>query len=157
MYVEAVTSQTATGRITPNQESSVKKSVMSAENNFANNSVKKPAMNSEKTALKNEKSTDGFAQPKEITETDRNEADSLTMSEIAEADAEKIKKVMEGIREQLPNAEAKFGIHEDTQRIMIKLVDKDTQKIIKEFPPEKVLDLLAKSLELAGVLVDEKL
>ena len=70
---------------------------------------------------------------------------------------EKLKKIMEQMRDSIPNADAKFGIHEKTNRIMIKLVDKDTQKVIKEFPPEKSLDMLAKTLALAGVLVDQRL
>ena len=37
-----------------------------------------------------------------------------------------------------------------------KLVDKDTKETIKEIPPEKTLDLIAKAWELAGILVDEK-
>ena len=54
------------------------------------------------------------------------------------------------------NEEAIFGVHEDTNRIMIKIVDKDTKEIIKEFPPEKTLDMIAKVWEMAGILVDEK-
>ncbi|MCM1143530.1 MAG: flagellar protein FlaG [Blautia sp.] len=54
------------------------------------------------------------------------------------------------------NEEAVFGVHEDTNRIMIKIVDKDTKEIIKEFPPEKTLDMIAKVWEMAGILVDEK-
>ena len=70
---------------------------------------------------------------------------------------EKLKKAIERMNEQLPNSEAKFGIHEATNRVMIKLVDKDTQEVIKEIPPEKTLDMLAKSMEIAGVLLDQKL
>ena len=82
---------------------------------------------------------------------------SVTVAELQSAEMERLKKVMEKISEQLPHSEAKFGIHEATNRVMIKLVDKDTQEVIKEIPPEKTLDLIAKSLELAGVLVDQKL
>lgn len=78
-------------------------------------------------------------------------------TEPSATDNDKIKKAIEKMNAQLPNAEAKFGIHEATNRVMIKLVDKDTQEIIKEFPPEKTLDMIAKCMELAGVLVDEKL
>lgn len=53
--------------------------------------------------------------------------------------------------------EAIFGVHEDTNRIMIKIVDKDTKEVVKEFPPEKTLDMIAKVWEIAGILVDEKL
>ena len=54
------------------------------------------------------------------------------------------------------NTEAVFGIHEKTQRVMIKIIDKDTKKVVREFPPEKTLDMLAKMWEMAGILVDEK-
>jgi flagellar protein FlaG len=39
---------------------------------------------------------------------------------------------------------------------MIKIVDRDSKKVIKELPPEKTLDMIAKVWELAGLLVDEK-
>lgn len=54
------------------------------------------------------------------------------------------------------NEEAVFGIHEKTNRITIKILDKDTKEVIKEFPPEKTLDMIAKLWEVAGILVDEK-
>ena len=80
-----------------------------------------------------------------------------TPVELQTAENEKLKKAIERMNEQLPNSEAKFGIHEATNRVMIKLVDKDTQEVIKEIPPEKTLDMLAKSMEIAGVLLDQKL
>lgn len=52
---------------------------------------------------------------------------------------------------------AVFGIHEKTNRVIIKIVDKNTDKVIKEFPPEETLDMIAKVWEIAGILVDEKL
>ena len=48
------------------------------------------------------------------------------------------------------------GNHDKTNRVTIKIVDRDTKKVIKEFPPEKTLDMIAKVWELAGLLVDEK-
>ncbi len=70
---------------------------------------------------------------------------------------EKIKKAIEKMNVQLQNSEVKFGIHEKTDRVTIKFVDKETKEVIKEFPPEKTLDMIAKCMELAGVLVDERL
>ncbi len=55
------------------------------------------------------------------------------------------------------NEEAVFGIHEETNRVTIKIIDKDTKETIKEFPPEKTLDMIARLWEMAGILVDEKL
>ncbi len=54
------------------------------------------------------------------------------------------------------NTIAEFGYHDGTNRVTIKIVDKDTKETIKEIPPEKTLDLIAKAWELAGILVDEK-
>ncbi len=50
----------------------------------------------------------------------------------------------------------KFEIHERTNRIMVKLVNTQTDEIIKEIPPEKILDLVANIWDLVGILVDER-
>ena len=54
------------------------------------------------------------------------------------------------------NSEAVFGIHEGTNRVTIKIVDKKTKETIKELPPEKTLDMIAKVWEMAGIMVVEK-
>ena len=78
----------------------------------------------------------------------------------AQQDQEKqnaqIKKAVEDINKKAVNSEAIFGIHEATNRVTIKIVDKDTKKVIKELPPEKTLDMIAKVWEMAGLMVDEK-
>ncbi len=67
-----------------------------------------------------------------------------------------LKEAISKINSAQGNAEAVFGIHEGTNRVMIKMVDKETRKTIKEFPAEETLDLIAKAWELAGIMVDEK-
>ena len=67
-----------------------------------------------------------------------------------------LKEAISKINSANGNAEAVFGIHEGTNRVIIKMVDKETRKVIKEFPAEETLDLIAKAWELAGILVDEK-
>lgn len=109
--------------------------------------------------IKKKESTDGASESRRIEEKAiyyQNLADTQ-LAEQQEVDREKLKRVLEKLNKTLPNAEAKFGVHEATNRIMVKLVDKETKEIIKEFPPEKNLDLLAKQLQMAGVLIDEKL
>ncbi|NRF93673.1 flagellar protein FlaG [Paenibacillus frigoriresistens] len=49
-----------------------------------------------------------------------------------------------------------FSIHEKTKQIMVKVLDKDTGEVIREIPPEKTLDMVAKLWEMAGIMVDEK-
>lgn len=49
-----------------------------------------------------------------------------------------------------------YSVDEKTNRISIKMIDEETDEVIKEIPPEKSLEMLAKVWELAGILVDEK-
>lgn len=69
---------------------------------------------------------------------------------------EQIKKAIEQLNKNMAHSEAVFGFHEGTNRVMIKIVNKDTREVIKELPPEKTLDMIAKVWEMAGILVDEK-
>ena len=69
---------------------------------------------------------------------------------------EQLRKAVEQLNKKMSNSEAIYGIHEGTNRITIKIVDKETKETIKELPPEQTLDMIAKVWELAGMLVDEK-
>lgn len=74
----------------------------------------------------------------------------------AEHTNEQIKKAVEQLNKKMNNSEAVFGIHEATNRVTIKIVDKETKETIKELPAEETLDMIAKVWEMAGILVDEK-
>ncbi len=74
-----------------------------------------------------------------------------------QATNEQIKKAVEQLnKKMIANSEAVFGIHEGTNRVTIKIVDKSTKEVIREVPPEKTLDMIAKIWEIAGIMVDEK-
>jgi len=81
---------------------------------------------------------------------------SENFSEQRDPSKEQLHMAVEKINKEMSNSEVSFGIHEETNRITIKIVDKETKKVIKELPPERTLDLIAKAWELAGILVDEK-
>ena len=49
-----------------------------------------------------------------------------------------------------------FTYHEETKRVSIKVIDKDTKEVIREIPPEESIEMIEKIWELAGLLVDEK-
>ena len=72
------------------------------------------------------------------------------------ASNDQIRKALEKFNKSRGNSEAIYGIHEGTNRVTIKIVDKDTKEVIKELPPEKTLDMIARVWEMAGILVDEK-
>ena len=54
------------------------------------------------------------------------------------------------------NRKLEFSIHDATKEIMVKVIDTETDEIIKEIPSEKILDMVAKMWELAGIFMDEK-
>jgi len=39
---------------------------------------------------------------------------------------------------------------------MVKVIDINTNEVIREIPPEKILDMVATMLEMAGIIVDER-
>ena len=59
--------------------------------------------------------------------------------------AESLRKAVDEINKNAKNSEVVFGV-----------VDRDTKKVLKEYPPEKTLDMIAKVWEMAGLMVDEK-
>lgn len=69
---------------------------------------------------------------------------------------EQMKSAIESINKRANNSSVQFGFHEATNRITVKIVDKETKEVIKEVPAEKTLDMIAKAWELAGIMVDEK-
>lgn len=56
----------------------------------------------------------------------------------------------------IKHTQLSFKYHDETNRISITVTDSDTDEVIREIPPEKALDMLAKAWEMAGLLVDEK-
>lgn len=77
---------------------------------------------------------------------------------IQEVSKEKIENALRDINTKIrpTHTECQFSYHEATKRISIKVLDQESGEVIREIPPEKTLDMIAKTLELAGILVDEK-
>lgn len=91
------------------------------------------------------------------SESKDSKADLETKLEIQEPSRkDSIMRAVEQINRRSKNSEAIFGIHDKTNRVTIKIVDKETKEVLKEFPPEETLDMIAKVWELAGLMLDEK-
>ena len=91
------------------------------------------------------------------TTMETSDLDKTEQEEKQKAASKQIRKTIDEINRKAVNSEAIFGIHDKTNRVMIKIIDKDTKKVIKEYPPEKTLDMIAKVWEMAGLMVDEKM
>ena len=112
-----------------------------------------------------EKTTEGNVQNLEknidvknlaVSSTDGKSEDQGIETKDQQPTTDQLRKAIEHINKNTNNSEVLFGIHEGTNRITITIVDRTTKELIKELPPEKTLDMIAKAWELAGILVDEK-
>ena len=88
---------------------------------------------------------------KNYTDNERTSNDTKNAQEESFINAiEKANHIQQG------TTECQFSIHQETKQIMIKLVDVNTHQVVKEIPSEKILDMVAKMCDLAGVFVDAK-
>jgi flagellar protein FlaG len=54
------------------------------------------------------------------------------------------------------NRRFEFSVHEATKEIMVKVINDETGDVIREIPNQKILDMVAKMWEMAGIMVDER-
>lgn len=71
---------------------------------------------------------------------------------------ERIREAIQALNEstQLVGRQLAFSIHEDTGRTIVRVIDRDTDEVIREIPPEEILDLVARINEMIGLLLDER-
>ena len=109
-----------------------------------------------KTEIKTAERTTPIAEQteKNVVSENGRATDQITMPE--KASDSSLKNAVEQINRKSAGMEAIFGYHEGTNRVMIKIIDKDTKEVKKEYPAEKTLDMIQKVWEMAGLMVDEK-
>ena len=57
--------------------------------------------------------------------------------------------------QMMRNVGLHFSVHETTGRTIIRVVDKETEELIREVPPEEFLNLAARLDEMIGILFDK--
>ncbi|WP_410512604.1 flagellar protein FlaG [Paenibacillus sp. BR2-3] len=55
-----------------------------------------------------------------------------------------------------PTTSFEVSVHKETNTIMVKVLNKETGELIREIPHEKTLDLVANMMEIAGIIIDER-
>ena len=76
----------------------------------------------------------------------------LTISDKAIIQAiEKANKSLDGIQHKF-----QYSVHEKTGQIMVKVINSETDEIIREIPNEKVIDMIAKFQKSISLTIDEK-
>lgn len=68
---------------------------------------------------------------------------------------ERLEKVFKAIAG--PETILDINFHDKTHQIMVKVLDKETGEVIREVPPEKIVDLVATMMEMSGIIVDQKM
>ncbi|AUM96515.1 TPA: flagellar protein FlaG [Clostridium botulinum] len=69
----------------------------------------------------------------------------------AKDSVDKLNKLLEG-----QDIRLEYEIYGKFRDLTIRLINTKTKEVIKEIPPRKIIDMVAKLCEMAGVLVDEK-
>jgi len=54
------------------------------------------------------------------------------------------------------NLDLRFQLHEETERIMVEVYDIKNDEVVKELPPEKLLNLVGQIQDLIGFFLDEQ-
>lgn len=72
---------------------------------------------------------------------------------------EKLKEAIDSINDflHLDRKSSKFVLHEGLNKYYVRLVDEETEEVIKEIPPERLLNAFYEMQKLAGMIVDEKI
>jgi flagellar protein FlaG len=71
---------------------------------------------------------------------------------------EELQKAVDKLNELLKGEQTHvvYEVHDKLNDIMIKVVDEKTKEVILEVPPKKILDMVSKMMEKAGLLMDKK-
>ncbi|WP_286885353.1 flagellar protein FlaG [Aneurinibacillus sp. UBA3580] len=69
----------------------------------------------------------------------------------------RIEQVEKAIRAAIgPEKRWEFSVHKELNEVMVKVINRETKEVIREVPPEKLLDMVAGMLKTAGLLIDKK-
>ncbi|GAB2544943.1 flagellar protein FlaG [Gracilibacillus alcaliphilus] len=85
--------------------------------------------------------------------------DTNMVTQESDVTEEQLGNMIEGINSFLETANTgiRYELHEKLDRYFVTIIDKDTDEVVKEIPPKKMLDLYASMFEYMGFLVDKKI
>ena len=81
--------------------------------------------------------------------------DGKNKEEFNEEDVKEISQALSEFMSKL-NTNLEFDYYEKLGRFAVKMIDKQTKEVIKEFPPEKILEAMEKTREWIGLILDKK-
>jgi len=96
--------------------------------------------------------------PKGDAVSDKYIEDSLGKLKISDSNKNYVNEAIKKLKQagDIFNRRLDFRVDEATKRIVVKVIDTETDKVIKEIPPEQLIRLAARIQEMIGLLVDEE-
>ena len=93
----------------------------------------------------------------ENTQTKENK-ESSNQTSGQQMSTEEVKEVVESFQEMSETIQTKlsFSVHEENNEIIVKIFDKESEELIRQFPSDEMLSLQDKMSDLAGFLFDQK-
>ena len=131
-------------------------SVSSASKNTASTNT---ATNAQRQAAQQTSKPKVVDRPTVTEATSAQAAEGLAKSA---ANKEKLQHAVESLNEFMEDhmpkpTSSKFRFHEGLERYYVQVVDPNTDEVIKEVPPEKLLNAFYEMQKMVGMIVDEKI
>lgn len=87
-----------------------------------------------------------------------NPKENRELEKVEPVDKEKAKAATEELNKQMDQlgTRVSFSTDEDSGRLIIKVVENETNKVVKQIPAEEMVRMFARMAELTGMLVDTR-
>ena len=79
--------------------------------------------------------------------------------EVQEISKDKLQQAIDVVNDflEINDSSSKFVYHEGLERYYVTIVNRDTEEVVKEIPPKKLLDAFYEMKKMVGMIVDEKI
>ncbi|MCY9546110.1 flagellar protein FlaG [Lysinibacillus xylanilyticus] len=113
------------------------------------------------TGTKNKPAVEGGTnQGSEVTiKISTSKVEQVQLLENAEETKAKVQQAVNTMNQMLEvtHSAAKFVYHEGLERYYVTVVDQNTEEVVKEIPPKKLLDAFYEMQKMLGMIVDKKI
>ncbi|MFJ8517773.1 flagellar protein FlaG [Lysinibacillus xylanilyticus] len=89
----------------------------------------------------------------------QSQGEKIPTAEGQDISKDKLQNVVDTVNEflQINHNASKFVLHDGLDRYFVQVVDTQTEEVVKEIPPKKLLDAFYEMQKLLGMIVDEKI
>jgi len=135
---------------------SVEKETSDPVKEFMNKQSEKEVVTAERFTTNEDRKQQMVVKKKDSEETDDQEKKKKDLLNDKEG-LQNVAHALEKYVNTVHGTSIRFSVHEDSGRIVARVIDKETHEVIKEVPPQEILDMAAKMERIVkGVLFDER-